>query len=50
MSNDLDQIWFWKNIPITFSQGCSSAYVLKFHYKSKLEQNTYLLHMNAAAI
>ena len=22
MSNKLDQIWFWKNIPITFSQGC----------------------------
>ena len=23
MSNNLDQIWFWKNIPITFSQGCT---------------------------
>ena len=22
--NNLDQIWFWKNIPITFSQGCRS--------------------------
>ena len=24
MSNNLDQIWFWKNIPITSSQGCIS--------------------------
>ena len=23
MSNNIDQILFWKNIPITFSQGCS---------------------------
>ena len=21
--NNFDQIWFWKNIPITFSQGCT---------------------------
>ena len=21
MSNNLDQIWFWKNIPITFHRG-----------------------------
>ena len=24
ISNNLDQIWFWKKIPITFSQGCTS--------------------------
>ena len=24
ISDDLDQIWCWKNIPITFSQGCTS--------------------------
>ena len=24
MSNNLDQIWFWKNFPITFSQGCTN--------------------------
>ena len=23
ISNNLDQIWFWKKIPITFSQGCT---------------------------
>ena len=27
ITNYLDEIWFWKNIPITFSQGCSMNYV-----------------------
>ena len=25
ISNNLDQIWFWKKIPITFSQGCTNS-------------------------
>ena len=30
ISNNLDKIWFWKNIPITFSQGCTSRFVHHF--------------------
>ena len=28
ISNNLDHIWFWKKIPITFSQGCTVVIIL----------------------
>ena len=39
ISNNLDEIWFWKNIPITFSQGCTKRLIYTTSLVADLWEN-----------
>ena len=44
ISNNLDQIWFWKKIPITFSQGCT---IVIFNLCFECSDAAYLHTLNS---
>ena len=52
MVNNIDQIWFWKTIPITFSQGCSlfkchqQAYTYTIQLTNTASNNIYIRNLD----